>query len=173
MSKAIDVQKSKLKFPAVCVVCMSPAGQVYQVEKIFTFGKNSYVVRVPVPMCDLHYGFASEKSRAERLVGWLGLVAGLVVWAIFSGALLIYWAGTQQGNFFLNLFLANVPGLGLFLTLWVATTFWLAPYFAGSDARQARNAVRLRHYWPKDEFIRLDFENEQLAEMVERESSRQ
>jgi len=60
--------------------------------------------------------------------------------------------------------------LGLFLTLWAATTFWLASSFASSDAKQARNAVRLTHYWPKDQFIRLDFENEQLAEMVERES---
>ena len=173
MSKTIDVQKSKLKFPPVCVVCMSPATQVYQVEKVFTFGKNSYMVQVPVPMCDLDYGFASEKNEAERLVGWIGLVAGLAVWAITAGALLIYWAGTQQGNFFLNLFLANILGSGLFLTLWVAMTFWLAPYFANSDAKQARNAVRLTHYWPKDEFIRLGFENEQLAEMVERESNRQ
>jgi hypothetical protein len=151
---------------------MSPAAKTYQIEKVFTFGKTSYEVGIPVPMCDLHYRFAKEKSPAERLVGWLGLVIGLVVGAVSSGALLVYWSKTEQGNLVLNLFSAGILGCGLFLTVWAATAFWLAPYFAGSDSKQAHNAVRLTHYWPKDQFIRLDFENEQLAEMVERESSR-
>ncbi len=170
MSKSIDVQKSKLKFPPVCVACMSPAAKAYQVEKVFTFGKASYTVGVAVPMCDLHYGFANETSKAERLVGRLGMIVGLMVWMITSGALLVYWAGTEQGNLVLNLFSAGVLGCGLFLIVWAATTFWLAPYFASGDSKQARNAVRLTHYWPRDELIRLDFENEQLAEIVERES---
>lgn len=173
MAKEIDVQKSKLKFPAVCVVCLSPATQMFDVEKIFSFGKIAYAVQVPVPMCELHYRFANEKSPAERLVGRLGLVAGLVVWAVSSGALLSYWWGTGQGNFLLNLFSAGVLGFGLFLILWTATTFWLAPYFAENDAKQARNAMRLKRYWPKDELVRLEFDNEQLAEMVERQSSGQ
>jgi hypothetical protein len=138
---------------------MWPAAQIYQVEKVFTFGKTSYTVGVPVPMCEMHYQIASEKSPAERLGGRLGLIVGLLIWVVSSGALLIYWEGTQQGNLVLNLFSAGVLGCGLFLIVWAATTFWLAPSFAGSDAKQARNAVKLTHYWPKDQFLRLDFEN--------------
>ncbi len=44
----------------------------------------------------------------------------------------------------------------------------IAPRFAVPESKEARNAVRITHYWPKDKFVRLAFENEQLAEIVQK-----
>jgi len=167
MTKTIDAQLSQLRFPMVCVVCMSPATKLYKLEKIFTYGRRSYTVSVDVPMCGQHFEAASFKGTAERLVGTLGVVLGIGFGLFAAVMLILRWRGAGEGNIILNLVSAGVFGLGMFLIVWSVISLSLAPHLADSESKEARNAVRITHYWPKDQLVRLSFENEQLAEIVQ------
>lgn len=167
MTKTIDAQLSQLRFPMTCVVCMSPATKLFKLEKIFTYGRQSYTVSVEVPMCNQHFEAASFKGTAERLVGTLGVVIGILFGLFAAIMLILRWRGTGEGNIFLNLSVAGIFGLGMFLIVWAVISLSLAPHFADPASKEARNAVRITHYWPKDQFVRLSFENEQLAEIVQ------
>lgn len=170
MSKAIDVPLSQVRFPSTCVVCMSPGSKQYPLEKTFTMGRRSYTVKVSVPMCDLHFEAASFKSIAEKLIGTLGVISGILIGLFAAVILMVRWQGTGEGNIILNLFAGGVFGLGIFLIVWAVIALSVAPLFAASESKEARNAVRIRHYWPKDQIVRLAFQNEQLAEIVEKTS---
>ena len=171
MPKNIDAQLTLLRFPMTCVVCMSPASKQYKLEKIFTVGRRSYTIHVNVPMCDHHFDAASFKGTAEKLVGTLGVIIG-ILFGLFAAAMLILrWRGTGEGNILLNLLVGGVFGIGIFLIVWAMISLSIAPLFADRASKEARNAVRITHYWPKDQFVRLSFENEQLAEIVQRLST--
>lgn len=166
MSKSIDLHLSQIKFPSTCVVCMSPASKEYKLQKIFTFGRRSYTLTVNVPMCDVHFQLASFKGTTEKLVAKVGVVMGIVAGLFATIALLVYWQQTGQGNIFLNFIPAGILGLGIFLILWTLISLSVAPLFAEAASKEARRAVRMTRYWPKDQFVRLEFQNEQLAEVV-------
>jgi len=170
MSRSIDIQKPRLKFPPVCAVCLAPAAQVFKLQRTLTYGRRSFTLWVPVPMCEPHLEKALRKSPAERLIGWLGTLGGLLAWAVTTGMLFSLWAGSGQGNLILNLFSAGFFGFGVFLIVWGSISYWLAPLFADGESKEARKAVQIKRYWPKDQYIRLEFQNEPLAEMVEKES---
>jgi uncharacterized membrane protein len=171
MTKTIDVSLSQMHFPATCAVCMSPAAKRYQQHKTFTFGRRSYTVRVDVPMCDQHFDAASFKGTAERLIGLVGVVIGIIVGLMSMVILILHWQGTGQGNIVLNLLLGGVVGLGMFLAVWALISLSIASLFADPASKEARNAVQVTHYWPHDKFVRLRFEQEQLAEIVQSMSS--
>lgn len=173
MSKTVDIQLDKLKFPPECVVCMSPASKSYKLSRVFTYGRTSITVNVQAPMCDLHFQNATQKSPTEKLVGTVGLVIGALVGIFTIVALLIYWSNSGQGNLILNLFSSSILGLGLFLIVWMIFLLGIAPLFAWPDSKEARNAVRLKKYWPKDKFLQLEFERENLADIVAKESNAQ
>jgi hypothetical protein len=146
---------------------MSPASKQYELQKTFTYGRRSYTTTVNVPMCEQHFNAASFKGPAERLVGPLGVILGILV-GIFATVMLIWhWHGTGQGNIPLNLLIGGIFGIGTFLIIWAIVSLSVAPLFADRDSKEARNTVRITHYWPKDQFVRLTFENEQLAEIVQ------
>ena len=166
MSKAIDVPLSQVRFPSTCVVCMSPASKSYELQKTFTYGRRSYAVKVNVPMCELHFEAASFKGTAERLVGTLGVIGGILAGLFAAIILMVRWQGTGEGNLILNLFAGGVFGIGIFLIVWAVVALSVAPLFAQPESKEARNAVRITHYWPRNQIVRLDFQNEQLAEMV-------
>jgi hypothetical protein len=167
MTKAIDVPLSQVIFPATCVVCMSPASKQYALEKTFSYGRRSYAVKVSVPMCDMHFEAASFKGTAEKLVGTLGVIGGILAGLFSAVVLFVRWEGTGEGNIILKLFAGGVFGVGIFLIVWVVIALSVAPLFAEPESKEARNAVRITHYWPREQVVRLDFQNEQLAEMVE------
>jgi hypothetical protein len=167
MSKAIDVPLSQFRFPATCVVCMSPASKQYILEKTFSYGRRSYTVKVNVPMCDSHFEAASFKGMAEKLVGTLGVIGGILAGLFAAVILMIRWEGTGEGNLILKLFAGGVFGVGIFLIVWAVIALSVAPLFAEPESKEARNAVRITHYWPGKQVVRLEFQNEQLAEMVE------
>lgn len=168
MSKSIDVQLSQLRFPATCVVCMSPALKEYKLQKTFTYGRRSFTVTVTVPMCEQHFNAASSKGPAERFVGMLGVIGAIPVGIFATVMLITYWQGTGQGNIPLNLLVGGIFGIGMALIVWAVVSLSIAPLFAEQDSKEARNAVRITHYWPKDQFVRLTFEQEQLAEIVQK-----
>jgi hypothetical protein len=147
---------------------MSPSSKEYKLEKTFTYGRRSYTVKVNVPMCDRHYEVASHKGLAERIVGILGVVIGILVGIFAMTMLILRWHGAGEGNIPLNLFAGGVFGIGMFLIVWAITALSIAPLFAERESKEARNAIRIVHYWAKDQFVRLSFENDQLAEIVQR-----
>jgi len=170
MSKTIDAQLSQLHFPMTCAVCMSPATTHYKLDKIFTYGRRSHTVKVDVPMCEQHFSAASFKGAAERFVGWLGVGISILVGLFAMVILILRWQGTGEGNILLNLFVGGVFGLGIFLIVWAIISLSIAPRFADPASKEARNAVQITHYWPKDKFVRLSFEQDYLADIVQKMS---
>jgi hypothetical protein len=168
MSKAIDAPLLQLRFPSTCVVCMSPASKQYPLEKIFSMGRRSYTVKVNVPMCDLHFQAARLKGTVEKLVGKLAVIGGILAGLFAAIILFVRWEGNGANNIILKLFGGGVFGLGIFLIVWALIALSVAPLFAEPESKEARNAVRITHYWPKDQIVRLEFQNEQLAEIVEK-----
>ena len=82
--------------------------------------------------------------------------------------LFVRWQGTGANNIILKLLAGGVFGAGIFLIVWAVFALSVAPLFAEPESKEARNAVRMTHYWPKDQIVRLEFQNEQLAEIVEK-----
>ena len=168
MSKSIDVQLSQLNFPLTCVVCMSPASKHFGVEQIYTYVRKSYTVKVHVPMCEAHYAAASFKGTAEKLVGSLAVIGGILAGIVAVIILVLRWEG--EGNLIAKLFVGGILGLGIFVLVWWIISASVAPLFAERESKEARSAVKIRHYWPGEQIARLEFENEQVAEMVQKAS---
>jgi len=117
-------------------------------------------------MCDLHFEAASFKGTAEKLVGTLGVIGGILAGLFAAIILMARWRGTGEGNLILNLFAGGVFGLGIFLIVWAVVALSVAPLFAEPESQEARNAIRITRYWPSDKVVRLEFQNEQLADIV-------
>ena len=166
MSKILDVPLSQVRFPSICVVCLSPASKQFPLEKIFSMGRRSYTVKVNVPMCDVHFQAASFKGPAEKFVGTLAVTGGILAGLFAAFILFVRWQGAGEGNIILKLFAGGVFGLGIYLIIWVVIAFSVAPLFAEPESKEARNAVRITRYWPREQVVRLEFQNEQLAEIV-------
>ena len=171
MSRSIDVPLPRLRFPATCVVCMSPASRSYGLQRIFTFGRRSYTVNANVPMCEQHVQAASFKGTAEKRIGAVGVILGVLLGIAATVILLLHWQRTEQGNIAMNLLISGIVGLGIFLIVWALISLSIAPLFADRPSREARKAVRITHYWPGNQVVRLKFENEQLAEIVQEAST--
>lgn len=171
MARVIRVQ-GQVVFPPVCAVCLRPAEKHYHLERTFSYGRESVQAEVEVPLCARHHRVASRRSWAEKLLArlglWLGIVLGLLVWA----ALVISWAANHEGSLVPNLFLGLAVGAGIFLVFWAATTFWLAPRFADRDSLRVREAVRILRFWPGDELMELEIENDQVADLVQPSENR-
>ncbi len=119
-------------------------------------------------MCELHFEAASFKGTAEKLVGTLGMIAGILAGLTAMIVLLMHWVSTGEKNLVLNFFAGGVVGLGIFIMVWAAISLGLPPLFAAPESKEARNAVKITHYWPNDQFVRLEFQNESLAEIVQK-----
>lgn len=164
MSKSFDVLLSQVRFPTSCVVCLTPAARQYLLEKTFSMGRRSYTVKVDVPMCDTHFQAASFKGTAEKLVGALAVIGGALAGFFAAVVLFIRWEGAE--NIILKLFAGGIFGLGIFLIVWAVIALSVAPLFAEPESKEARNAVKITHYWPREQAVRLEFQNEQVAEIV-------
>jgi len=146
------------------VVCLTPAAKQYQLVKTFSMGRRSYTVKVNVPMCDAHFQAATFKGTAEKLVGTLAVIGGALAGFLAAVVLFLRWEGA--GNIILKLFGGGLFGLGIFSIVWVVIAVSVAPLFAEPESKEARNAVKITHYWPREEAVRLEFQNEQVAEMA-------
>jgi hypothetical protein len=47
-------------------------------------------------------------------------------------------------------------------------SIWLASLFAEPASLEARKAVKITHCWTTDQIAQLEFQHEQLAEMVQK-----
>jgi hypothetical protein len=166
MPRSIKVQGKSVAMPPQCVVCLQPAANTYKIDKSFTYGNRTVYLTLPVPMCDAHYGLAMTKNQKEKAVGKMGMIAGIIVGLLVAIGLNVYWASTHQGSLAFNIPLAVFLGVGFFLIVWLATMFWLAPSFANPESKKARRAVRIKAYWPRDDVMQLEFENDRMAYRV-------
>jgi hypothetical protein len=117
-------------------------------------------------MCESHFQTASYKGTAEKLMGTLAMVSGILAGFFAAIVLFVRWAGAE--NILLKLFAGGVFGLGIFLIVWAVIALSVAPLFAEPESKEARGAVKITHYWPKEQVVRLEFQNEQVAETVKK-----
>jgi hypothetical protein len=70
----------------------------------------------------------------------------------------------------LNILLAVMVGISLFVTTWAITYFWLTPLFASAETRAVTNSLRLTKYDPFRQVLELAFVNDTVAELTAREN---
>lgn len=168
--RAIQFHGQQIKFPPVCACCLNPVYKEYKFEKMFTYGRNSFIMQLPVPLCHQHYQHAEAQSPAQIWCERIGVaVGGAFGLAVLLG-LLRYWAVTEQGNLFLNIFLALIIGTGMFIIIWATAKFWLAPLFAFPETKSVFNSVRMTKFDPTRQILEIRFENETVAELTAREN---
>ncbi len=167
MAKQLVFPGAKIRFPNCCVICMEAADKEYGVSRTFNYGNQNITISFKVPMCTTHYNVATQKNAKERLVGKIGVWSGAALGAVGFIALLAYWSSTGQGNLFLNIFLALVLGLGIFLILWALISLVIAPNFGDHESKSARRAVSLKKYYPGPKELVVEFTNDRLADLVQ------
>jgi hypothetical protein len=155
------------------MVCLQPAQQTYSVDKTYTYGKKAVVITLPVPLCASHYAQARAKSRNERLVERIGLVAGGAVGLWVLVGLLVYWGSIGESFSIINIFIAALVGVGFLLIVWTVNAFWLAPTFALPESKAVRGAVKLAKFWKAQDIVELEFSNDLAADRVARENAAQ
>lgn len=170
MAKTIEVQLSQLKFPPTCVVCMSPASKQYGISQVFSRGTGSATVHINVPMCTSHFEAATATNSAEKIVATCGVIVGILAGIATLIILIMRWVPTGNDSMILKLFIGGIVGFGAFVMVWALFAFWLAPMFAVRESKEARNAVRIVLISPHAEILRLEFTNEPLAEIVQKEN---
>jgi hypothetical protein len=166
MSKVIDVHLSQVRFPSSCAVCTAPSTKRYELRHIVVSRRKSYTVKLNVPMCEGHFQSATHRGTAESLLDKLGLMVGALTGLAVIIFSLGYWQATEGENALLSLFVGSIFGLAIFLLLWAGISRAAAPRFATTASKEARYAVRFRRYWPQDQFVRLEFQDEELADIV-------
>jgi hypothetical protein len=97
-------------------------------------------------------------------------MGGILVGLFAAVILMLRWQGAGADNIILKLFAGGIFGFGIFLIVWAVIALSVAPLFAEPESKEARNSVRITHYWPSNQVVRLKFQNEQLAEIVEKTS---
>ena len=166
MSKSVDVNLAQFTFPSVCVACMSPSSKYFGVEQVYTYGNKTYRMKVDVPMCEQHYQAASFKSSIEKFVEKLVAPGGGILAGIAAMILLILrWVG--DNSLIIKLFIGAIMGFGVFVMVWWVVSAFIAPLFATRESKQARNAVKITRHSPIDQITRLEFANEQMAELLQ------
>jgi len=166
MSKSVDVKLAQFKFPSMCVVCMSPSSKYFGVEQVYTYGRKTYRMKVDVPMCERHYQAASFKNAMEKFVEKFIAIGGGILTGIGAMMILILrWVG--DNSIILKLFIGSIFGLGAFALVWWVISSFIAPIFATSESKEARNAVKITLHSPITHVTRLQFANEQLAEILQ------
>jgi hypothetical protein len=167
MSKLIDVHLSQIRFPSSCVVCTAPGTKKYELRHIAVARRKTYTVKLNVPMCESHFQSATLRGGAERVMDKLGLILGALTGLLVIVLCVLYRQATGEDDALRSLFAGGIFGLGIFLVVWAGISRGVAPLFATTASKEARRAVRFRRYWPRDQFVRLEFHDEQLADIVQ------
>jgi hypothetical protein len=166
MAKIVTFKGSQISFPPACVHCQQPAQARYDVTRTFAYGNRSVTVTLGMPLCAAHHETAVRKNPTEKLIGQIGLALGAVGGIAAALGLISYWSSSGQGSGILNIALAAILGVGVFLILWMLLAFFVAPRFGDPEAKAIRSAMRIRHYWPAAQDIQLEFANDAAAAAV-------
>ncbi len=94
------------------------------------------------------------------------MVGGALFGIVSVIFLLSRWEG--GGGIFAKIFMGLIFGFGMFVLAWWVVSVQLAPLFAVSKAKEARDAVRITLVQPFDKRMVLMFRNEAISEFVEK-----
>jgi hypothetical protein len=117
-------------------------------------------------MCEMHFEAANYKSPAERFVNRLAVFGGVLFGLAFAALLVVRWE-SGEGILF-KIIGGTIFGFGAFAIFWWFVSASIAPQFAPSHSKEARNAVRITGYWPQNQIVQLEFNHESLAEIVQK-----
>jgi len=159
-----------VKFPDACVCCLGCVHHNFNIERTFTYGKRSIILKLPVPMCNKHFALAVVRSPAQIWCQRIGLVAGIGSGLAVGRGLMRYWSATGQGSLVSNLLLVLVIGICFAVTVWAVFYFWLAPLFVFAETRSVIHSVRMTKYDPFHQTLELAFVNDTVAELTLREN---
>ncbi len=168
--RIIRLRGTHVDFPQACLVCLGYPHDQARIERTFTYGRNSLLVQLTIPLCYHHHKHATQKSKVqafcERISPWGGVILG----AGSSAALLRYWSTSGQGTGLGNIFLAGIVGVCIAVTTWAMLLFWVAPLFASRQAKTVLRSVQLTRYDPWRNELDLAFVNATAAELTAREN---
>ena len=94
------------------------------------------------------------------------MIGGILAEIVAMIILILRWVG--DGSLILKLFVGGIVGFGIFVLVWWIIHSFVAPRFAVRKSKEARNAVKITQIWPREQFARLKFENEQWVEMMQK-----
>jgi hypothetical protein len=166
MQNKVTIHGIEVKFPSVCLVCQAPAQKQYNIDRTFSYGKSSMTVTIPIPLCVDHHKLAVSSSSAEKTVGLIGLVLGLLSGAGVAYALWNMWSKNPNNDQMTLIFMAGFFGISALIILWSIFSFWLAPMFAGKEAKAVRNVMKIRRFWPAKYDLQLEFVDPKTAQLV-------
>lgn len=151
------------RFPAKCVVCLASATKEYMLMKVFSRYRGATIaVKAYIPMCDEHFAKASFKKPAEKLLGGVGALVVAVIIGLLTGIMLIQFVEPGPDR-------NQLVGFVAFSTAVLASgiMFFLSPFFADPASKQVRNAVKITSYDFGNHTVRLDFEQDQIANSLQ------
>jgi hypothetical protein len=160
----------QIKFPPACAYCLKAVHKEFNFEQTFTYGKQSIILQLPVPLCRQHYQQASAQSPAQIWCERIGQAGGALLALAILLALTRYWSLTSQGIIILNLFIAFLAGTSVGVVLWAVTKFWMAPLFAFPETKAVIKSVQMKKYNPTRRILEIAFQNETMAELTLREN---
>lgn len=168
--RRIQFYGQQIKFPSACACCLKAVHKEYNFEQVFTYGRRSIILQLPVPLCHYHFQQASAQSPAQLWSERLGTAFGAMFGLTVFFALLNYWSGTQQGFYVSNLFLAFIIGSSMAVIIWAIAKFWVAPLFAFRETRAVLRSVQMKKFDPTRQILEIVFQNETIAELTVREN---
>ena len=166
MQNKVTLHGVDVKFPPLCLVCLAPSQKQYQIERTFSLGKSSMTVTIPIPLCEAHNTLAVSRSSTEKGIERTGLALGLIAGAAVAYTLWNMWSTNPNNSQTTLIFLAGFFGLSAVLILWAIFAFWIAPMFGSKEAKQVRNVMKIRHFWPAKYDVQLEFTDPKIAQMV-------
>jgi hypothetical protein len=177
MGTIVELPRPDFKFPHFCVVCSAPSSKEYLLRELFIqgypgkggggIGLSAYV-NMMVPMCTLHYQEAIEESPAEHFLRQHSRKIAILL-GVFGAMVILGSVQIFSGSAFFSLFVALLAGLAAF-AFFDQLFRLLAAYLAYPETKQIRRAVRLTAYSSKTWILRMEFENDNAAAMVLKES---
>lgn len=166
MQNKVTLHGVDVKFPPICLACLAPAQKQYNIDRTFSYGKSSMTVTIPIPLCEAHHTLAVSRSSAEKTVGNVGLVLGLLSGAGVAYTLWNMWSKNPNNNQPTLIFLAGFFGISALIILWSIFSFWLAPMFGSREAKKVRNVMKIRRFWPAKYDVQLEFTDPNTARLV-------
>lgn len=166
MQNRITLHGVDVKFPPVCLVCRAPAQKNYKIDRTFSYGKSSMTVTIPIPLCEQHHTLAVTPSSTEKTVGRIGLILGVLSGAGAAYALWNMWSKNPNNSQMTMILMSGFFGISALVIIWSIFSFWLAPMFGSKEAKEVRNVMKIRHFWPGKYDVQLEFTDPNTAQLV-------
>jgi len=119
-------------------------------------------------MCEQHFDTASTKGLLESFFAGFAIYGGIPAGILVAFLMFSRWEGNV--NIVGKLFGSSIFGFGGFILFWVIVSVSIAPIFATSASKEARNAVQIAFYWPQTNIVRLKFKNEAVFTLTQKEN---